>query len=286
MQQALVTQKFFALRPTHNSHRWFLPVTREITVGPPDKLFLFGGVGLGAAIEAMERTLDRPTIWATAQYTSFARLGSVVDFDVHEINTGNSLTQARVIAHIHDQEILIVSAALGKRTGPSDQWLKAQPAPPPQDCPPVRHWRSGSSALALRLEKRLIEGRFPDGNPIIGRGENGRLRLWIRSAEGIPVSAAFLAVVADTAVEATTHAIGRYGGGNSLDNTIRFGPISQCEWLLCDLEVESIHSGITHTTMKIFSEDGALMATASQSLILRHHTEDGETAPPGHEQPA
>ncbi len=274
-------QEFFSLQPTHNSHRWFLPVTREITTGPPDKLFLFGGVGLGAAIAAMERTLGRPAIWATAQYVSFARLGSVVDFDVRVLNAGNNLTQARVVAHIHDREILVVSAALGQRQGPSDQWLTARPAPPPDDCPQVLHWRRDESPLASRLEKRLIEGRFPDGQPVSGRGATGQLRLWVRSTENVPVSAPFLAVVADFAVEATTHALGRYAGGNSLDNTIRFGPIVATEWLLCDLEIEALHCGVTHTTMKIFSETGILMATASQSLILRHHTADGESQPPG-----
>lgn len=275
-------QQFFSIEPTHNSHRWFLSVVREISSGPPNKLFMFGGVGLGAAIEALERTLERPVIWATAQYASFARQGSTVDFDVHEVNVGNNLTQARVVAHIHDREILIVSAALGMRDGPSDQWLTALDAPPPESCPCVSHWRRGDSPLDARLDMRLIEGRFPDGDPISGRGETGRIRLWIRSSEGVPVTAAFLAVIGDFVVEATSHALGRYAGGNSLDNTIRFGPIAKCDWLLCDLQIEAIHSGVTHGTMKIYSDTGMLMASASQSLILRLHTADGEDQPPGY----
>lgn len=278
-----MTKEFFSLRPTHNSHRWFLPVTQDIAAGPPGHLFLFGGVGLGAAVTALERTLESPVIWATAQYTSFAQLDTTVDFDVHEVNAGKNLSQARVVAHIHDREILVVSAALGKREGPSDQWLIPEPAPSPENCPKINHWRN-QTPLAARLEKRLIEGRFPDGNPITGRGKSGRLRLWIRSSENIPVSAAFLAVVADFAVDATSNAMGRYCGGNSLDNTIRFGPIVPSEWLLCDLEIEAIHSGITHSQMKIFSQDGILMASASQSLILRMHTADGENQPPNQNQ--
>ncbi len=277
-------QEFFDLQPTHNSHRWFLPVTREITAGPPDRLFLFGGVGLGAAIAALERTLERPVIWATAQYASFAPEGSIVDFDVHEVHAGSNLTQAQVMAHIHDRQILIVSAALGRRQGPCDQWLKVPAAPAPLECPRVAHWRADQAPLASRLEKRLIEGRYPDGDPISGRGDSGRLRLWVRSTEGVPITAEFLAVVADFVVEAASHALGRYTGGNSLDNTIRFGPIVETEWLLCDLAVESIHSGIIHCTMKIFSESGVLMASASQSLILRLHTKDGATQPPGRDR--
>ncbi|MCK9541271.1 MAG: thioesterase family protein [Novosphingobium sp.] len=278
-----MSREFFDLLPTHNSHRWYLPVAREIAAGPPDRLFLFGGVGLGAAIAAMERTLDRPVIWATAQYASFARLGSVVDFDVREVNVGNSLTQAQVVAHIHDKAILTISAALGQRSGPSDQWLRPEPAPPPMECPEVHHWRRNDSPIDGRIEKRLIAGRFPTGEPIAGRGDTGRVRLWVRSREGVPASARFLAVVADFVVEATSQSLGRYAGGNSLDNTIRFGPIVESEWLLCDLEIEAIHNGITHGTMKIYSEGGVLMATASQSLILRLHSAEGQSQPPGHD---
>lgn len=274
---------FFDLKSTHNAHRWFLPVAREITSGPPDKLFLFGGVGLAAAIAAMERTLERPTIWATAQYASFAQLGSIVDFDVHVVNAGNKLTQARVIAHIDDREILVAAGALGKREGPSDQWIGAAPARPPAECPRVRHWRRGDSPLSERLEMRLIEGRFPSGEPIAGRGE-GRLRLWVRSTEGVPVSPELLAVVADFVVEATSDALGRYAGGNSLDNTIRFASVGPSEWLLCDLAIEAIHDGVTHGVMRIFSDSGVLMATASQSLILRLHAAEGESQPTGYSQ--
>ena len=39
--------------------------------------FMFGGVGLAAAVGAMERTCERPVIWATAQYLSYARPPSV-----------------------------------------------------------------------------------------------------------------------------------------------------------------------------------------------------------------
>ena len=64
---------FFDLRATHNPHRWFMPLSPAVCVGPSDNLFMFGGVGLASAIGAMERTTGRPLIWATAQYLSYAR---------------------------------------------------------------------------------------------------------------------------------------------------------------------------------------------------------------------
>ena len=45
-----MSQTFFDLRATHNPHRWYLPLTDALCVGPPEAKFMFGGVGLGAAI--------------------------------------------------------------------------------------------------------------------------------------------------------------------------------------------------------------------------------------------
>lgn len=65
----------FELNATHNPHRWYLDVERNLCAGPADRQFLFGGVGMAVSIQAMEQTSQRPVIWATAQYLSFARLG-------------------------------------------------------------------------------------------------------------------------------------------------------------------------------------------------------------------
>ena len=36
-------------------------------MGPPETAFLFGGVGLGAIVEAAERSLGRAVVWAPAR---------------------------------------------------------------------------------------------------------------------------------------------------------------------------------------------------------------------------
>ncbi|MFZ4518665.1 MAG: acyl-CoA thioesterase, partial [Microthrixaceae bacterium] len=71
--------EWLGLQGTHNPTRWYLPVTEDVMTGGR---FLFGGCGLAAAVCAMERVCDRPLVWATAQYLSFAHLGDVVDLDV------------------------------------------------------------------------------------------------------------------------------------------------------------------------------------------------------------
>ncbi|MBP7651712.1 MAG: thioesterase family protein, partial [Phenylobacterium sp.] len=130
-----MTELFFDLQPTHNPHRWFMPLTPAVCVGPPDSLFMYGGIGLASAIAAMERTCGRPVIWATAQYLSYARPGSVVDLDVRVPVQGKYNSQARVIGHVGDQEIFTVNAALGARPSTvSHQWVSMPDMPPPEDC--------------------------------------------------------------------------------------------------------------------------------------------------------
>src|SRR3569623_624084 len=119
-----MSDAFFELLAPHNSHRWYLPLTSVVCVGPPGNQFMFGGIGLAAAIKAMEGTCGRPVIWATAQYLSYAKPPSVVDLDVWTPAEGKSNTQARVIGHVDDKEILTVNAALGTRPNDiSRQWV-------------------------------------------------------------------------------------------------------------------------------------------------------------------
>ena len=76
---AVDARTWLGLEATHNPHRWVLPVTPAISTHGG---FLFGGCGLGAAIEALEGTTERPVIWATAQYLSYANAPAILDIDV------------------------------------------------------------------------------------------------------------------------------------------------------------------------------------------------------------
>ena len=62
-------QTFLGMAPVGDDLHWRLTVVPELTT--PGN-FLFGGCGLGAALVALERASGRPTVWATAQYLSYA----------------------------------------------------------------------------------------------------------------------------------------------------------------------------------------------------------------------
>lgn len=265
-----MSEPFFDLRATHNPHRWFLPLSDALCVGPAQNKFMFGGVGMAAAIAAMERTCERPVIWATAQYLSFARPPSIVDFDVWVPAAGRYNSQARVIGHVHDKEILTVNAALGSRESPiSRQWLPMPDVPPPLECAPSDHWR-GDEDLHSHLDTRVAKGRY--GSARVGAPEeDGRLILWMKPKADLPIDSSMLAIMADHVPSGVGNALGLNAGGNSLDNTIRFVRSVPTEWVLCDVRINGIHGGFGHGSMYMFAQTGELIATASQSMIVRVH---------------
>lgn len=69
-------REFLGMEELGGPLHWRLEVVPELTT--PGN-FLFGGCGLGAALVALEAAGGRPTVWATAQYLSFAPTGSVLD---------------------------------------------------------------------------------------------------------------------------------------------------------------------------------------------------------------
>ncbi len=259
--------QFCDLRSTHNPHRWFMPLTPGVCVGPPDNLFMFGGVGLASAIAAMERTCGRSLVWATGQYLSYARPPSIVDLDVRTPAVGKHVTQARVTGHVGDKEIFTVNAALGERPSEiSHQWVAMPDAPRPEDCEPAEHWRGTSVGLHSRIEVKVAKGRHGrDGTP----SPDGRSLLWFRPRERFAIDSAMLAVAADLVPSGIGNALGRNAGGNSLDNTLRIRRIVPTEWVLCDIHITGVHGGFGHGAINLFAQDGQLMATASQSMIVR-----------------
>jgi acyl-CoA thioesterase len=265
-----MSRHFFDLKATHNPHRWFLPLHEGLCVGPPGATFMFGGVGLAAAISAMERTCGRPVIWATAQYLSYARPPSVVDLDVWVPAEGKHTSQARVIAHVGDKEIVTVNAALGRRPSDLDhQWAQAPDVPGPEHCEESQRWRADVEDLHSEIEVRVASGWHDRSSNPDGLSEDGRVVLWIRPRGGHVVDSAMLAIMADHVPSGVGHALGRNAGGNSLDNTIRFLTLVPTEWVLCDVTIIGVANGVAHGAMRLYAQDGRLMATASQSMILR-----------------
>lgn len=266
------TSAFLGLAPTHNPYRWHMPVTPTLCTHGG---FLFGGAALGGAIAAMERTAERDCIWSTAQYLSYARPGEVVDIDVTLAVVGHQISQARAVCHVGNREILTVNAALGERPGmPGGQWEAMPDVPSPAECPQRPHRLPVEGTIGEKLDQRLVKGRqlgALDGTP-----GDGQVLMWARIPEVIEgVDAGALAVLGDFVPMGVGQALGVKGGGNSLDNTLRVAHLVPTEWVLLDVRVHAVERGFGHGLVHMFAEDGTLLATASQSCIVRFWREPG-----------
>jgi acyl-CoA thioesterase-2 len=257
---------WLALQATDDPLRWRLPVTPGLST--PGK-FLFGGCGLAAGVEIMEEVSGRPCVWATAQYLSYAPTESVVEWEVVPAVTGHQVSQSRAVGRVDGTEILTVNAALGRRSlEVSGQWAARPSVPPPEDCGPREIPAMLSGTIFDRIEVRVASGRqfgeF-DGTP----SSDGRSAVWARLLDVVEQSGAALSVFGDMVPSGIGQALGRAGGGNSLDNTIRIARLVPTEWVLVDVRIHAIYAGFGHGLAHLWAEDGTLLGTASQSVIVR-----------------
>jgi acyl-CoA thioesterase len=93
--------------------------------------------------------------------------------------------------------------------------------------------------------------------------------LWARLPDALEMSAATLALLGDYVPFGVGQALGQMAGGNSLDNTLRVCRLVPTEWVLLDVQVHAVHNGFGHGLVHLWAEDGTLLATASQSCIVR-----------------
>jgi acyl-CoA thioesterase II len=116
-----------------------------------------------------------------------------------------------------------------------------------------------SAAVELRHPEVT---HHPDPGP-------GRVCVWARRTDGGPVTAAVAAYLADMVPMAVARAHGVVAMGTSLDNTIRIGAFTTSEWVLIDLRPHLAAGGYGHGVAHVWSESGHLMATASQTAVMR-----------------
>lgn len=261
------TRSFLGLEPVDTTdRRWAMEVRPTLVTRSK---FLFGGAAHAAAVSAMEAASGRQVAWSTAQYLDYAMLGERMALDVNLVVEGNSITQARVVGHVGDREIITVNAALGRRDFAHEvQFIAAPEAPPPASLERHVHMPSIENTIHERLDQRYVIGRRLE--QLDGTPSDGRTLMWARIPEVINgVDAATLAVLGDFIPMGIGQALGVRGGGNSLDNTLRVVRLVPTEWVLVDIQIQGVHRGFGHGSLAMFAEDGTLMATASQSCIVR-----------------
>jgi acyl-CoA thioesterase II len=256
---------YLGLEPTEHPEHWRLPVVPRLTSGGGT---LWGGIGLAAAAEAMEVSTGRPTVWATAQYLAFASAPSVVDLEVHLPVSGHYTSQSRVVGRVDGQEIFTVNAATGSRPNDSrGQWAEFPRVPAPEECAPRSDFRYDTAdTLMGHVDLRIASARPMTDLP--GPPGNGRSALWARVPD-LDLGTTTLAIIGDLVGFGVSQALGEVAHGSSLDNTVRIVELVPTDWVLLDIRIDGVAHGFGHGLVHLWTPDGHLLGTASQSTIVR-----------------
>ncbi len=260
------TKEFLGLHQGQERERWVLPVRARHTGG---RQSLFGGIGLAAGILAMESVAAQPVYWATAQYISTTVQPFDLNLEVTLPAKGRTITQAQVQGRDTEKLVISIFGALGEREEHFFKcWDSMPEARKPDDCIPVVH-PSGEERLHDHMELRMARGMFG----FTGHGEqteDDKSLLWVRMP-GVHLDRAGLSILADYLPSSIGNALGRRVRCSSLDNTIRFAQSdtsSGDEWVLLENRVDFIGRGIAHGHCLMWSSEGRLLATASQTMSV------------------
>lgn len=243
---------------------------------------LYGGAAIAVSISAAEQVSQRPALWMTTQFVATAEHGAEITVDVEVLAPGKRTNQVRVTGTGADGSTMFASlGATGHHLpgGLTGSFERPPVVSHPDNSQP---WASpfsgileaaGVDASALPLPTHtgfisVIEIRratitdHPDPGP-------GRVCLWVRRRDRASITPALAAYMADMVPMSVALACGVVAGGTSLDNSIRIGSFVETEWILLDLRPHLAAGDYGHGTAHVWSQDGHLMATASQTASMR-----------------
>jgi acyl-CoA thioesterase len=241
---------------------------------------LYGGAAIAVSIATAEELTGLPALWVTTQFVSTVEQGAAVDVCTEVLAAGRRTQQVRVTATSETGEVIFASLGATGRHRPDGLTGVFETRPdvaPPEDS---EQWHSPFTGLAkaaglgdlpaptshtgfgLTVDMREPEiFHHPEPGP-------GRFCVWVRRRDAATLTPALAAYLADMVPMGVAHALGVLAGGTSLDNTIRIGSFVDTEWILLDLRPHLAAGGYGHGVAHVWSLDGHLLATASQTASM------------------
>jgi acyl-CoA thioesterase len=235
--------------------RWSFELTSPLTRHDGK---LYGGTGIAVTVATMEAETARDALWATVQFAGSADIGERIDCHVEVLAQGKRTSQVRLTATVGDRIVLAGIGATGAaRTGPIEIQVPVMPAvPPPAECEDwasSRRWHAADDGVVTSWLQIAEMRHVADGGAI-----------WARMRSGLQTRAT-AAFLADMVPSAVVRAAGKMGGGTSLDNSMRFGRITDTEWILLDMDPWLGTGGYLHGGARVWAEDDTLLGIASQT---------------------
>ena len=246
---------------------------------------LYGGTAIAVSIAAAELVSERTALWMTTQFVSTVDTGAEVGVEAEILAPARRTNQVRVTGKGPDGAVVFASlgaAGHHRRDGIAGVFESCPEVTVPDESEPWASPFAGMRELAPQLAEafgdrpaldldrgfnQVLElrnapiQRHPDPGP-------GRVCLWVRRRDGLSVTPAMAAYMADMVPMSIGRAVGEFALGTSLDNSIRVGEFVDTEWVLLDLRPHLAAGDYGHGTAHVWSEDGRLLATTSQTASM------------------
>lgn len=238
-----------------------------VTLAWCSETHLFGGASFGALVEAFERASGKPLLNASIQFLERGKIDTTLRLSTRMLAEGKSVAQMQGEARAGDS--LIVSAmatmgAIGANEGPDARITARFPGAPDPDPLPVRKYLRAIPGSITETQ----DARFVDV-------EGLRVREWMRvpTAKG-PMTASILALLSDQVSAGMGFVMGiEKWWGLTLDGTLRIttdlSTHGAADWVLVAIRFESLTESFGHGAIDLWSRNGTLLATATQSVRPR-----------------
>ncbi|MBX7161503.1 MAG: thioesterase family protein [Acidimicrobiia bacterium] len=242
---------------------------------------LYGGAAIAISVAVAEITTARSPLWMTTQFVATAPLGTEMVAHAEVLAGGKRTNQVRVTGTGPGGDVVFASlGATGhhRAGGITGEYENGPVVTPPAES---QVWASPFDGIARAAGysedvipalpatgfAAAVEMRGPEiiQHPDPGAG---RMCIWARMRDSDVVTPAMAAFLADMVPMSIAVAVGAIVGGTSLDNTIRMGAFVDTEWVLLDLRPHLAVGDYGHGVAHVWSEDGRLLATASQTASL------------------
>lgn len=237
----------------------------------------YGGAALAAALAASEAVSGRPALWSSTQLVAVADQNDRIQVRAEILASGRTADQVQVRGSVGDRIVFnaIGTAATPRADGLSGSGLVMPRVPPPDDC---TDWM-------MRERHELGAGERPKvGHHLVSEHRDapfldeaderpGHMAVWARLADNMrpatpTMTPAVIGFLADLVPLAVSRACGVSGAGTSLDNSLRIGEPLDTDWVLLDLDAHVAVGGFGHGHVHVWSPDGRMLATGTQSARL------------------
>ncbi len=251
---------------------------------------VFGGQVAAQALRAACQTVE-PEFAVHSLHSYFLRPGDTavpIIYDVERIRDGRSFATRRVVARQHGTSIFYLTASFQLEELGFEHQDAMPDVPDPDDCPSLgdlfrritgrdedRSWEREWAALDVRYA-----GDSRPGGKLASVQEPARTQIWIRAAGAVPDDRVIDTCVLTYASDLTLLGVSLVPHGllisspevrpASLDHSMWFHrPFRSDAWMLYDQHSPSASGGRGFALGKVFSEDGALIASVAQEGLIR-----------------